>query len=113
MNTHVITLNLTTTLHHHHHVHGLTNSSHRYSKTNHRLFHSFKLSNNVRVFSELKRQNQIDYNDPDWKEKFKEDFEARFRLPHVTDIFPDASSMRSTFCLKMRFVILFLVGLYD
>ncbi|XP_027362836.1 ATP-dependent 6-phosphofructokinase 5, chloroplastic-like [Abrus precatorius] len=68
-----------------------------------------RVVNKVRVFNELKSQNStskstcaIDFNDSDWKTKFKEDFEARFRLPHITDIFPDAASMPSTFCLKMR-----------
>nr|KYP42442.1 hypothetical protein KK1_036131 [Cajanus cajan] len=44
----------------------------------------------------------IDFSDPDWKSKFQEDWEARFRLPHLTDIFPDAPPIPSTFCLKMR-----------
>ncbi|KAJ1399532.1 Pyrophosphate-dependent phosphofructokinase [Sesbania bispinosa] len=68
-----------------------------------------RVANKVRVFAELKSQSttpksstEIDYSDPDWKIKFKEDFEARFRLPHITDTFPDAASMPSTFCLKMR-----------
>jgi 6-phosphofructokinase 1 len=104
--SHVITPNITT-LHH-------SSSSLRYSNSRH--FRSFRVTNNVRVFSQLKNQNNttlnstdsdyaIDYNDPDWKSKFKENFEARFRLPHVTDTFPHAESMPSTFCLKMRFVI--------
>ncbi|CAJ2647405.1 ATP-dependent 6-phosphofructokinase 5, chloroplastic-like [Trifolium pratense] len=104
--SHVITPNITT-LHH-----SSSSSSLRYSN-NSRLFRSFRVTKNVRVFSQLKNQNNntinsidsdyvIDYNDPDWKSKFKEDFEARFRLPHVTDTFPDEESMPSTFCLKMR-----------
>ncbi|KAL1327485.1 hypothetical protein HN51_037535 [Arachis hypogaea] len=46
--------------------------------------------------------NKFDFSDPDWKTKFQQDFEARFSLPHLTDIFPDASPIPSTFCLKMR-----------
>lgn len=44
----------------------------------------------------------IDFSDPDWKLKYQEDFESRFRIPHLTDVFPDAVSYPSTFCLKMR-----------
>ncbi|XP_028783899.1 ATP-dependent 6-phosphofructokinase 5, chloroplastic, partial [Neltuma alba] len=63
----------------------------------------------VRVSSELKSQStstisdsSIDFSDPDWKAKFQKDFEARFRLPHITDVFPDDLPIPSTFCLKMR-----------
>lgn len=101
---HVITTpNLTTTFRH-----GLTTSTLRYS--NPRLFRSFNVANNFRVSSELKSRNNtttIDYTDPDWKTKFTENFEKRFRLPHVTDTLPDSVSMPSTFCLKMRLVIVF------
>lgn len=45
----------------------------------------------------------IDFSDPDWKFKFQRDFEERFNIPHLTDIFPDAEAFRSTFCLKMRY----------
>lgn len=45
-----------------------------------------------------------DFSDPDWKTKYQEDFEARFRIPHVTDVINDAVSYPSTFCLRMRFV---------
>ncbi|XP_031375518.1 ATP-dependent 6-phosphofructokinase 5, chloroplastic-like isoform X1 [Punica granatum] len=45
---------------------------------------------------------EIDFSDPNWKPKFQRDFENRFRLPHLTDIFPDAPTIPSTFCLKMR-----------
>lgn len=46
----------------------------------------------------------IDLSDPDWKIKYQRDFEERFNIPHITDVFPDAEAIRSTFCLKMRFV---------
>lgn len=100
--SHVITPNLLT-------LHG--RCSFGLSHTNPRL-HSLitpRVANKVRVFAELNSQNtttpkSIDFSDPHWKTKFKEDFEARFRPPHVTDIFPDAPSMPSTFCLKMRSV---------
>ncbi|KAK7407209.1 hypothetical protein VNO78_08927 [Psophocarpus tetragonolobus] len=52
--------------------------------------------------SASKSTTPIDFTHPHWKNKFKADFEDRFRLPHVTDIFPDAASMPSTFCPKMR-----------
>ncbi|KAL6959457.1 ATP-dependent 6-phosphofructokinase 5, chloroplastic [Sarracenia purpurea var. burkii] len=44
----------------------------------------------------------IDFSDPDWKSKFQKDFEARFSIPHLTDIFQDAVPIPSTFCLRMR-----------
>ncbi|KAL7612865.1 hypothetical protein Lser_V15G06974 [Lactuca serriola] len=40
--------------------------------------------------------------DSEWKSKFKEDFEKRFNIPHISDFFPDAASYPSTFCLSMR-----------
>lgn len=45
---------------------------------------------------------QIDFSDPEWKNKYQEDFEQRFSLPHLTDIFKDLKPIPSTFCLKMR-----------
>ncbi|OIV93715.1 hypothetical protein TanjilG_16566 [Lupinus angustifolius] len=58
------------------------------------------------IFNSTKNQTlpttSIDLTDPDWKTKFYNDFESRFRLPHITDVFPNASSIPSTFCLKMR-----------
>lgn len=47
----------------------------------------------------------IDYGDPDWKTKYRDEFEARFRIPHFTDVLDDAVSYPSTFCLRMRFVV--------
>ncbi|KAL0431858.1 UNVERIFIED_CONTAM: ATP-dependent 6-phosphofructokinase, chloroplastic [Sesamum radiatum] len=44
----------------------------------------------------------IDYSDPGWKEKYQKEFEARFSIPHITDVIQDAVSYPSTFCLKMR-----------
>ncbi|KAL2521777.1 ATP-dependent 6-phosphofructokinase 5 [Forsythia ovata] len=44
----------------------------------------------------------IDFSDPDWKSKYEQDFEARFNIPHITDVLPDAVPYPSTFCLKMR-----------
>ncbi|XP_024005085.1 ATP-dependent 6-phosphofructokinase 5, chloroplastic isoform X2 [Eutrema salsugineum] len=44
----------------------------------------------------------IDLSDPDWRLKYQRDFEERFNIPHITDVFPDAEAIRSTFCLKMR-----------
>ncbi|KAK8492932.1 hypothetical protein V6N13_076683 [Hibiscus sabdariffa] len=60
-----------------------------------------------RIFSEVQcsqqsSNNSIDFSDPDWKSKFQQDFERRFNIPHITDIFPDAQSFPSTFCLRMR-----------
>nr|VDC63533.1 unnamed protein product [Brassica rapa] len=44
----------------------------------------------------------IDLSDPNWKRKYEREFEERFSIPHITDVFPDAEAIRSTFCLKMR-----------
>ncbi|KAM3709627.1 hypothetical protein ACJW30_02G187100 [Castanea mollissima] len=44
----------------------------------------------------------VDFNDPDWKSKFQNDFATRFNIPHITDVFDDAVSIPSTFCLRMR-----------
>jgi 6-phosphofructokinase 1 len=49
-----------------------------------------------------KQSPAIDFSDPDWKSKFQEDFETRFNIPHITDIFDDAVPIPSTFCLRMR-----------
>lgn len=48
------------------------------------------------------KQTGIDFGDPDWKSKYQSDFEERFRIPHITDVIPDAGSLPSPFCLKMR-----------
>lgn len=47
----------------------------------------------------------IDYGDPDWKAKYRDEFEERFRIPHFTDVLDDAVSYPSTFCLRMRYVM--------
>ncbi|KAI8536384.1 hypothetical protein RHMOL_Rhmol10G0252900 [Rhododendron molle] len=45
----------------------------------------------------------IDFSDPRWPSRFQEDFEARFNIPHLTDVFRDAVvPIPSTFCLRMR-----------
>ncbi|KVI08670.1 Phosphofructokinase [Cynara cardunculus var. scolymus] len=54
------------------------------------------------VYAEKKSNEAIDYCDPEWKSKFKKDFEKRFNIPHISDFFPDAVSYPSTFCLSMR-----------
>ncbi|XP_027077584.1 ATP-dependent 6-phosphofructokinase 5, chloroplastic [Coffea eugenioides] len=55
------------------------------------------VTNKLRSYS-----SSIDFSDPDWKSKYQKDFEARFNIPHLTDVFPNAVSYPSTFCLKMR-----------
>lgn len=57
------------------------------------------------VISAIQRNQvatSLDFDDPDWKSKFQSEFEERFNIPHLTDVFPDAQPIRSTFCLKMR-----------
>ncbi|XP_041001486.1 ATP-dependent 6-phosphofructokinase 5, chloroplastic-like [Juglans microcarpa x Juglans regia] len=74
-----------------------------------RLNSPCRRSNSARVAKKLlvsaataKRIPDVDFNDPDWKSKFQKDFERRFNIPHITDIFPDAIPIPSTFCLRMR-----------
>ncbi|KAL4313604.1 hypothetical protein AHAS_Ahas15G0001700 [Arachis hypogaea] len=63
-----------------------------------------RLCSKVRVSAQFKSHDStpIDFCDPDWKHKFKQDFQERFSLPHVTDIFHDTPPMPSTFCLQHR-----------
>ncbi|KAJ3677362.1 hypothetical protein LUZ60_003086 [Juncus effusus] len=42
---------------------------------------------------------EIDFSDPDWKKHYLEDWEKRFKLPHITDIL-DVKPRPSTFSLK-------------
>lgn len=44
----------------------------------------------------------ISFDDPDWKSTYQKDFEARFRIPHLTDVIVDAAPIPSTFRLRMR-----------
>ncbi|KAI8018041.1 hypothetical protein LOK49_LG04G01625 [Camellia lanceoleosa] len=44
----------------------------------------------------------IDFGDRDWKSKYEDDFQARFNIPHLTDVIEDALPIPSTFCLRMR-----------
>ncbi|XP_050291264.1 ATP-dependent 6-phosphofructokinase 5, chloroplastic [Quercus robur] len=62
-----------------------------------------RLAKKIRVSAEsAKHRPAIDFSDPDWKSKFQNDFETRFNIPHITDVFDDAVSIPSTFCLRMR-----------
>lgn len=56
----------------------------------------------VQLEKQVSTAPSIDYSDPDWKSKYQKDFESRFNIPHITDVFPDAVAYPSTFCLKMR-----------
>ncbi|PUZ51636.1 hypothetical protein GQ55_6G204200 [Panicum hallii var. hallii] len=42
---------------------------------------------------------ELDFNDPSWKQKFQEDWEKRFNLPSITDIY-DLKPRPTTFSLK-------------
>ncbi|KAJ6732744.1 hypothetical protein OIU74_004649 [Salix koriyanagi] len=59
-------------------------------------------SRNLGVLAAQIGNKEIDFSDPDWKTKYQRDFESRFNIPHITDVFPDADPIPSTFCLKMR-----------
>lgn len=73
------------------------------------VIHNLKSKNLIRTrvltraSSEIKSTSSpIDFSDPDWKIKYEKDFESRFHLPHLTDVYADAVSYPSTFCLRMR-----------
>ncbi|PSS26547.1 ATP-dependent 6-phosphofructokinase [Actinidia chinensis var. chinensis] len=61
---------------------------------------SNRISRKIRLHAD--KTTQINFTDPDWKSKFQKNFEARFSIPHLTDVFLDAVPIPSTFCLKMR-----------
>uniref|UniRef100_A0A0E0ICD3 ATP-dependent 6-phosphofructokinase n=1 Tax=Oryza nivara TaxID=4536 RepID=A0A0E0ICD3_ORYNI len=42
---------------------------------------------------------ELDFNDPSWKQKFQEDWDKRFNLPRITDIY-DLKPRPTTFSLK-------------
>ncbi|XP_026402429.1 ATP-dependent 6-phosphofructokinase 5, chloroplastic-like isoform X2 [Papaver somniferum] len=46
-------------------------------------------------------KSEIDFGDPHWKQKFQEDFENRFSLPHLKDVF-DTKPIPTTFSLQKR-----------
>ncbi|KAH1058629.1 hypothetical protein GYH30_002956 [Glycine max] len=89
-------------------LHCLTTSSTRcsygFNNSNSRFIALVEPTRGSSVFAKVKSQSSASKfnNNPDWKTKFKDDSEDRFRLPHVTDIFPDAVSMPSTFSPNMR-----------
>ena len=62
-----------------------------------------RLAKKIRVSAKLaKHSPAVDFSDPEWKSKFEKEFETRFNIPHITDVFDDAVSIPSTFCLRMR-----------
>lgn len=42
---------------------------------------------------------ELDFNDPSWRQKFQEEWERRFNLPSITDIY-DMKPRPTTFSLK-------------
>ncbi|KAK6923812.1 Phosphofructokinase domain [Dillenia turbinata] len=75
------------------------NLSHRISPSPLRLLRPF---NTPRCVISENKSASIDFSDHDWKPKFQKDFEARFNLPHITDVYPGATPFPSTFCLRSR-----------
>lgn len=61
----------------------------------------FKCASQVNDISVEVVKPEIDFKDPDWKKHFQEDFDNRFRLPHLTDIL-DVKPRPTTFSLKSR-----------
>lgn len=45
--------------------------------------------------------SDIDFNDPDWKIKYQQEFESRFSLPHLSDVL-DVKPRPTTFSLMSR-----------
>ncbi|KAL5753356.1 hypothetical protein ACOSP7_023533 [Xanthoceras sorbifolium] len=66
--------------------------------------HLSRVCKRSRVFAEVQSDHseRLDFSDPDWKSKFQTDFQRRFNLPHISDVFKDAKPIPSTFCLRMR-----------
>ncbi|MCL7043950.1 hypothetical protein MKW94_004543 [Papaver nudicaule] len=75
--------------------------------------HTQRKNNSWLSFSYTKRKNsviaksksinsEIDFSDPHWKQKFQEDFENRFNLPHFNDVFDDVKPIPTTFYLQKR-----------
>ncbi|XP_043805757.1 ATP-dependent 6-phosphofructokinase 5, chloroplastic isoform X2 [Manihot esculenta] len=82
--------------------HGLFFHSPRVSRPN-----FSRIANRSGVFAQIRKDTPaIDFSDPDWKVKYQKDFERRFNIPHITDLFPEAEPIPSTFCLKMRTPVL-------
>lgn len=44
-------------------------------------------------------KKNIDFSDPNWKERFQDDWDKRFKLPHITDIL-DIKPRHSPFSLE-------------
>ncbi|CAM0949287.1 unnamed protein product [Alopecurus aequalis] len=44
---------------------------------------------------------KLDFSNPNWKKQYQEDFDARFSLPHLTDVI-DVESRPTTFSLNSR-----------
>ncbi|KAJ4964299.1 hypothetical protein NE237_024238 [Protea cynaroides] len=66
-----------------------------------RLRNFDRICKSNRVFTETKSP-AIDFSDPDWKTKYQKDFERRFDIPHLTDVFEHLVPIPSTFCLRSR-----------
>ncbi|OVA13352.1 Phosphofructokinase domain [Macleaya cordata] len=62
---------------------------------------SYTKSKHSVVVSATTANSEIDFNEPDWKQHFQEDFENRFNLPHLRDVF-DIKPIPTTFSLKRR-----------
>lgn len=53
----------------------------------------------------VRNENEINFNDSDWKKHFQHDFESRFNLPHLRDVV-DIRPRPTTFSLRNRLPIL-------
>ncbi|KAB1214532.1 6-phosphofructokinase 5, chloroplastic [Morella rubra] len=96
--SHAISAKLALPRHDSHRSHGLPYLNPRFQS-----WSSSRVDRKLRVSAEAAKQSpSVDYNDPDWKSKFQKDFEKRFNIPHITDVFDDAVPIPSTFCLRMR-----------
>lgn len=53
--------------------------------------------------------NEYDFSDPDWKDRFKVDFESRFSLPHLRDVL-DVKPRPTSFSLTTRYLSFVIVA---
>ncbi|XP_044397596.1 ATP-dependent 6-phosphofructokinase 5, chloroplastic isoform X3 [Triticum aestivum] len=69
--------------------HGFTHLNERKSRKGSAALHARAIPGNL----------DLDFGDPSWKQKYQEDWDRRFSLPHITDVF-DLEPRLTTFSLK-------------
>ncbi|KAF6154637.1 hypothetical protein GIB67_000521 [Kingdonia uniflora] len=77
-------------------LYSLDNSRFRTSKR-----HTRAKTSSLTLFRAAIANPEIDFSDPHWKQNYQKDFERRFSLPHLRDVF-NLKPIQSTFSLKNR-----------